>query len=195
MQLTPRNRVALSAKITHLASSVIYFICGMVIAFVPEMDIQGRYIILGAASILFAGAGIYGYFSDDMYRLAFQSDMALGIFMAVFGVLLIVNSSSLPRSLPYFIGIISLIDGGNKFQISVEGKRFGMKMWFIVLILAAAEVALGVLAMIMKFRGRESDMMTGMTMAAVGAVNFWTTFYTVKVSGKRRDRENEPSDN
>lgn len=177
----PRGKnLVLSAKIVHLCSSALFLLCGILVMFVTEYGNAGDY-LLAIASIVIGGAGIYGYFSNDMYRLAFQSDFALGIFNIIFGTLLIFLPARLTELLPCAIGIITILDAGNKSQISIEGFRFGMHKWFLVLISAVAEAVLGVAVIISLYREADVAVLMGAAMSVVGAVNFWTTMYTVRV--------------
>lgn len=94
------------------------------VLFAPQRTV--RYTLIGTACIVIGCTGIYGYFSNDLYRLAFQSDLALGIFNVILGILLIVRQSA-PELFPYAVSILMLIDGGNKVQISLESMVFGLK--------------------------------------------------------------------
>ena len=87
------SAIVKSAKIMHLCSAVIFFVAGLLLALVPDFEDSGvfRNTVVGVASIIIGATGIYGYFSNDMYRLAFQLDFALGIFNVIFGILLIIN--------------------------------------------------------------------------------------------------------
>ena len=85
------SAIVKSAKIMHLCSAVIFLVAGLLLALVPDFEDSGifRNTVVGVASIIIGATGIYGYFSNDMYRLAFQLDFALGIFNVIFGILMI----------------------------------------------------------------------------------------------------------
>ena len=172
-----------SAKIMHLCSAVIFLVAGLLLALVPDFDDSGafRNIVVGVASIIIGATGIYGYFSNDMYRLAFQLDFALGIFNVIFGILLIINPVQLSVLLPTAVSILTLLDGTNKSQMALEGKQFGIKKWYLVLIFAILEIAAGLVLILLTYHELDVRAWMGVAMGLVGVTNFWTTMYTVRV--------------
>ena len=177
------SAIVKSAKIMHLCSAVIFVVAGLLLALVPDFEDSGtfRNIVVGVASIIIGLTGIYGYFSNDMYRLAFQLDFALGIFNVIFGVLLIINPVQLAVLLPTAISILTLLDGGNKSQMALEGKRFGISKWYLVLLSAILEIAAGIVLILWAYHELDVRAWMGVAMGLVGVTNFWTTMYTVRV--------------
>ncbi len=177
------SAIVKSAKIMHLCSAVIFFVAGLLLALVPDFEDSGifRNIVVGVASIIIGATGIYGYFSNDMYRLAFQLDFALGIFNVIFGVLLIINPVQLSVLLPTAVSILTILDGTNKSQMALEGKNFGIKKWYWVLISAILEILVGVVLIMLAYHELDVSVWMGVSMGLVGIVNFWTTMYTVRV--------------
>ena len=177
------SAIVKSAKIMHLCSAVIFLAAGLLLALVPDFEDSGafRNTVVGIASIIIGATGIYGYFSNDMYRLAFQLDFALGIFNVIFGILLLINPVQLSVLLPTAVSILTLLDGGNKSQMAIEGKRFGIQKWYLVLVSAVLEIAAGVVLILLAYHGRDVRVWMGVAMGLVGVTNFWTTMYTVRV--------------
>ncbi|MBQ3014656.1 MAG: DUF308 domain-containing protein [Clostridia bacterium] len=177
------SAIVKSAKIMHLCSAVIFLAAGLLLALVPDFEDSGafRNTVVGIASIIIGATGIYGYFSNDMYRLAFQLDFALGIFNVIFGILLLINPVQLSVLLPTAVSILTLLDGGNKSQMAIEGKSFGIQKWYLVLVSAVLEIAAGVVLILLAYHGRDVRVWMGVAMGLVGVTNFWTTMYTVRV--------------
>ena len=177
------SAIVKSAKIMHLCSAVIFLAAGLLLALVPDFEDSGafRNTVVGIASIIIGATGIYGYFSNDMYRLAFQLDFALGIFNVIFGILLLINPVQLSVLLPTAVSILTLLDGGNKSQMAIEGKRFGIQKWYLVLVSAVLEIVAGVVLILLAYHGRDVRAWMGVAMGLVGVTNFWTTMYTVRV--------------
>lgn len=188
---TANEKIVRSAKIMHLCSSVVFLLGGLVILFVPGTKSMVGNVIVGVSSIVIGCTGIYGYFSNDLYRLAFQSDFALGIFNVLLGVLLILSPMQVHEMLPNAIAILALLDGGNKSQIALEGWKFGMHKWYLVLISALAEVASGVVILVFTYLGFDTSGWMGSSMVLVGIINFWTTMYTVRVCSKSKQAPGE----
>ena len=181
----PNSAIVKSAKIMHLCSSVIFLIAGLLVYLVPDADNVFGNTIVGIAGIIIGVTGIYGYFSNDMYRLAFQSDFALGIFNVIFGILLIINPIRLSVLLPTAVSVLTLLDGGNKAQMAIEGKRFGIHKWYLVALSALLEIAAGIVLILLAYHDMDVRMWMGIAMGVVGVTNFWTTMYTVRVRQSR----------
>lgn len=184
------SAIVKSAKIMHLCSSVIFLIAGLLVALVPTLENFGNFgnVVVGIASIVIGVTGVYGYFSNDMYRLAFQSDFAFGIFHVILGILLIINPVQLPVLLPTAVSILTLLDGGNKAQIAIEGQRFGIHKWYLVLLSAVLEMAAGIVLMVLAYYDMETvRAWMGVAMGVVGVANFWTTMYTVRIRGNHQN--------
>ena len=177
------SAIVKSAKVMHLCSAVIFLVAGLLLALVPDFEDSGtfRNVLVGVASIIIGVTGIYGYFSNDMYRLAFQQDFALGIFNVLFGILLIINPVQLSVLLPTAVSILTLLDGGNKSQMALEGKNFGIEKWYWVLISAVLEIAAGLVLILLAYHELDVRAWMGVAMGLVGVTNFWTTMYTVRV--------------
>ena len=177
------SAIVKSAKIMHLCSAVIFFVAGLLLALVPDFDDSGffRNVLVGIASIIIGATGIYGYFSNDMYRLAFQLDFALGIFNVIFGILLIINPVQLAVLLPTAVSILTILDGTNKSQMALEGKNFGISKWYWVLVSAILEILAGIVLILLAYHELDVSVWMGVAMGLVGIVNFWTTMYTVRV--------------
>ena len=177
------SAIVKSAKIMHLCSAVIFFVAGLLLALVPDFEGSGvfRNAVVGVAGIIIGATGIYGYFSNDMYRLAFQLDFALGIFNVIFGILLIINPVQLSVLLPTAVSILTLLDGGNKSQMALEGKQFGISKWYLVLFSAVLEIVAGIVLMVLTYHELDVRVWMGVAMGLIGVTNFWTTMYTVRV--------------
>ena len=67
------------AKLGYMLLSV--FFCGLGVYFIvkPENSVTTIGLIIGIALIVFGGVKLVGYFSRDLYRLAFQFDLQFGI--------------------------------------------------------------------------------------------------------------------
>lgn len=183
----PNEKIVKSAKIMHLCSAVIFLVAGVLVAIFPTLENETIFgeLVVGIASIVIGCTGVFGYFSNDMYRLAFQSDFAFGLFNIIFGILLIINPDKFPVLLPTAISILTLLDGGNKSQMAIEGQRFGISKWYLVLLSALIEIALGVVLLVLAYLGViDVHVFMGIAMGVVGVVNFWTTMYTVRIRAR-----------
>ena len=103
-------------------------------------------VICGISGIVLIAYGvikIIGYFSKDLYCLAFQYDLASGLFLIVFGVVALVRSQQIIPHLSMGLGALILLDSLLSVQMSKDAKRFGLETWYVVL---TAAIVAGVLA-------------------------------------------------
>ena len=96
-------------------------------------------IISGIVLIAYGVIRIIGYFSKDLYCLAFQYDLACGLFLIVFGTVILVRSQQIIPHLSIGLGALILLDSLLSIQMSRDAKQFGLETWYVIL--AAAIVA------------------------------------------------------
>ncbi len=184
-RLKTNKAVVKNAKILHLCSAGLIFLAGFGVIFLPLLTPSITSIIAGVLFISIGATGVFGYFSNDVYRLAFQSDLAFGILSVALGTIFIANPTMFPSLIPFTSGIIAITDGGNKLQAGFEGYRFGLGMWWLVILSALAETGIGIAAVVCALSQVYSPVFTGISFIAIGATNFWTTMYMVKVRESR----------
>ena len=89
------NAVIRSAKIINIISASLMVVAGILLMTVSSMEeVVAQRIMLGILFGLTGAAKIFGYYSNDLYRLAFQYDFAFGIFCEILSLLLILHSLS-----------------------------------------------------------------------------------------------------
>ena len=113
-------------KFAYSAVSIALILLGLCFAVLPEISAVTMCYCLGIIVIVFGIIKIMGYFSKDVYRLAFQFDLAFGIAMIICGTVTLINPRILLGMFPVFIGIFVLVDGLFKIQTAFDSKRFGL---------------------------------------------------------------------
>ena len=181
------------AKSTYIAVSVIMVILGAVLMLNPGLSMLTLCYLIGGLMVIFGITRLVGYFSKDLFRLAFQFDLALGIFCMLAGIVILVHPNNIMKLLPVIIGLFVTIDGVFKMQTAIDSKRFGLKRWYAILVLAAVTCVFGLLLIIDPFAGGKALMIFfGATMMIDGIQNLCVVLYTVKtVVGIRKDVERE----
>lgn len=170
------------AKIAYIVSSVLMIALGLVLIIWPQIGLKIACYVVGAVACLFGIAKIVGYFSKDLFRLAFQFDLSLGILAILLGAVIIITPDTLGAALPYIFGIYALIDGIAKLQISIDAKRFGLKNWWILIMLSVLTCGAGILLMVYPNAGATLILiLLGVSLIADGIENLCTVIYTVKV--------------
>ena len=152
-----------AAKIGYIIISVALCVLGTVLIAVPGFSAKALGIICGILLILFGAVRIAGYFSRDLYRLAFQYDLPLGFLLIA-------------------LGVIILSDSLFKIQIAIDSKRFGLTKWWLILAFA---VLTGICGLALMFRPGEGTnflmIMLGITLLFEGILNISTVITAVKI--------------
>ena len=130
-------------KGTYLIFSILSLLLGLALLLFPGISSRVICYLLGGLSLAWAAVKLIGYFTKDPYRLAFQFDLALGIFCLVLGLVLIFFSKAVLSFLPVIVGIYTVVSGVFKLQTAFEARRFGIGSW-IWMLLASETALLGI---------------------------------------------------
>ena len=115
---------------------------------------------MGIMLILYGAIKISGYFTRDAFCLAFQFDLAFGILI--------------------------LADALFKIQMSVDAKRFGLALWWQILLVALVTGVIGVLVFIRPCEAAATMMaLVGFSILLEGILNLWVGILTIKIIKSR----------
>lgn len=192
-----KTGIVMQAKIFNFVAAACICIAGIIILLTYNEGAE-TYLKwgLGALCIFLGGAKLLGYFSNDLYRLAFQFDLTFGIFMTFVGILIFVApDNEVMNILPHIFSIYIILDGSLKFQIAIDARRFGMSKWLIILFtsiiicLAGAAAEIGIYIPV----GNPANPVTllGVALIADGFENCFVTAYTVRVGAKNKKLEDK----
>ena len=182
-----RANIVKEARVIHVVASVLLLLSGVLMLSWKDADDTLIRWLIGSIFVVMGCARILGYFANDLYRLAFQYDMALGAFCIIFGVLSVIRPDSIQNVVPYAIGIHVLFDGLLKVQTAFDAKSFGMKHWFGLLISASVLSLFGILALI-GLTMWPQHILVGIALILDGGENVWNTMGTVRVRAKKEER-------
>lgn len=178
MQLKDVNR----ARIIHSILAVMLMAFGTGLILWPEQSFILVCRIAGGILIVYGIVKIICYFTRDPYQLAFQFDLAMGIFALILGITLAAIAEDMTRIFPTFIGIIFLVDAVFKIQTALDARRFGLRKWWFILILAVLAGIAGVVLIIHPLEtSRFIMIVTGLNFFLDGVLNLWVVLYTVKI--------------
>ena len=170
------------AKIGYIIISLALCVFGIMLIVNPDISLVAFGVFTGVCLIVFGAVKIIGYLSKDLYRLAFQYDLAFGILMIALGIMVILEPNNVIDTICVAIGIAFLTDGLLKIQIAIDARSFGIKQWWLVLSMAILAVVVGILLV---FRTAESVrtlmVLLGISLLADGILNLTTVLTTVKI--------------
>lgn len=169
-------------KTAFAAASAAFIVIGLCLLIWPGISAAAICTVVGIISIACGLIRFIGYFSNDLYSLAFQFDLSVGIMAIVVGCALIAHPSYVLVSLPVVIGIFSLMDSILRLQTAIDAKHFGMKKWWVIMMLSVGGTVLGALLLFQPFEGGQALMrLMGVALIFDGVENLMTDLYTVKV--------------
>ena len=137
--------------------------------------------------ILFGAIKLVGYFSRDLFRLAFQYDLAFGLLLMVLGIVTLSHPGDALSFLCVMFGIPVLADGLFKIQIAMDSRQFGIRNWWLVLVLAALTCVVGVVLVFRPMTGvRALTALMGLSLLCDGVLNLSVALCTVKIVDHQR---------
>lgn len=80
------------AKTGYIIMSAVFSSAGILFIACPELSLRILGRALGIAMILFGCIRLVGYFSRDLFRLAFQYDLEFGILLIALGAIVLIRS-------------------------------------------------------------------------------------------------------
>ncbi len=176
------NKRLRTAKYGYIILSCLFCLLGITLIAVPDFSISLLCWIGGILLILFGCVKIVGYVSKDIYRLAFQFDLAFGILLIALGAVLILRTDTMIHLICVLLGICILADALLKVQIAIDSKAFGIRRWWMIL---SAAIITGVVGFLLMFRPSESArlvmILLGIALLAEGILNLITILTSVKI--------------
>lgn len=176
-----------TAKIGYIVMSVLFCVLGVVLLFTPGVSALWIGRLLGIGLILFGAIKLVGYFSRDLFRLAFQYDLAFGLLLMVLGIVTLSYPGDALSFLCVMFGIPVLADGLFKIQIAMDSRQFGIRNWWLVLVLAALTCVVGVVLVFRPMTGvRALTALMGLSLLCDGVLNLSVALCTVKIVDYQR---------
>lgn len=147
-------------------------------------DIRLLCTLVGLLCITCGLIKMIGYFSNDLYCLAFQYDFAFGLLMSSVGCILLIRFQLLHPFIYNILGLIILTDSVFKIQMCMDAKRFGMhRLWWRLMMVAIATGVLGALILIRPFQvSFLLDRWFGYALISEGILNLLVAIFTVRVT-------------
>ena len=175
------------AKNGYIIMSLLFVILGICLIIWPDCSLKLFCTLIGIMLIAYGCIQIVGYFSKDYYCLAFQFDLAFGILLIAVGAIIIARREQVVNLIFAIFGILILADALFKIQMSMDAKRFGLSLWWRILVVAVLTGILGVLLLIRPFDAAEIMMiLVGVSFLFEGILNLCVAIYTIKILENRR---------
>ena len=176
------NNKIRAARLGYILISIALCVLGIVSIAVPTLSAVLICRISGVLMILFGIIKILGYCSRDLYRLAFQHDLASGILLLALGTVMLVRTKPMVYALCTVLGIYVLGDALLKIQIAIDSKVFGLRKWWLILSAAILTGVVGFLLIFRPWEGAQALMiLLGISLITEGVMNLITILTAVKL--------------
>ena len=173
----------------YILISIVFYITGFFCIVNPELILVHSRTLAGIILITYGVIKIIGYFSRDLYCLAFQYDFACGIFLIVLGVAaLCISARFKDSSLLAALGILILLDSLLSIQTALDSKKFGLSSWKYILIFSMITGTLGVLVIL-----KNTVTFAGCALLAEGSMRHYIVQHTARLPDYRYLNDNEVS--
>jgi len=170
------------AKTGYILMSVIFCVLGVLFIARPDQSLTVMGQVLGIAMIAFGAFKLVGYFSRDLFRLAFQYDLEFGILLIVLGIIVLPRSEDVMGVLAAALGIAILADGLFKVRIAMDSRAFGIRDWWMILALAVVTCTAGVLLVLRPWESAKLlARLLGASLLCEGVLNLCVALSTVKI--------------
>ena len=171
-----------TAKTGYIVLSLALCALGIGLMLKPDVSVTAIGIIVGCVLIAFGVVKLIGYFSKDLYRLAFQFDLAFGLLLLALGAAVVFRPGLAMGTLCVILGVEIIADGLFKIQTALDAWRFGLGSWWLILALAALAGAIGVMMIVSPAEGAMAlAMLLGASLLAEGALNLGVALCAVKI--------------
>ena len=175
------------AKIGYIAVSVLFLLAGLF--FILHSSDAGQYLgtVTGSLLICFGVIKLVGYFSRDLFRLAFQYDWQFGIMLLVLGLIVLLHRESTINFLCTAGGVAILVEGLFRIQISLDARRFGITSWWTTGCVALLTCIAGILLILRPAAGASVlQVLFGIAFMLEGVLNLLVALSTVKIARNQR---------
>lgn len=170
------------AKYGYIVISIVFCLLGIALIAFPAPSTQTMAVILGIVMIVFGAVRLVGYFSRDLFRLAFQYDLQFGILLIIMGIITMLKPDDMMNFLCISMGICILVDCLFKTRIAMDAKRFGIRQWWLTMGMA---VITGIIGLLLAFRPSEAlnviVTLLGISLLSEGILNLSVAMSLVKI--------------
>ncbi len=135
------------AKYGYILVSVVFCLAGLALLLLPTPTASAVGIFLGVTLLVFGMIKLIGYFSKDLFRLAFQYDLQFGSLLMILGIITLIRHQNALDFICTAYGISMIADGLFKVKTAFEARRFGIGQWWLTLVFAILSGVAGILIM------------------------------------------------
>lgn len=158
-----------------------YILLGIVLMIWPTMSTDIFCLVVGVGALVFGIFYLIRYWQNCREGFTFRLELVLAVVLAALGIFCLVTPRTLLSILPFFLGVVLLIDGVGKIPRALEMKELGFPRWWVELLFAVLTVALGLVLVINPFSlVRVSVIFFGASLAISGVTDLFMMAWSAR---------------
>ena len=160
-------------------------VCGVLLIAFGTLALRITAFVLAGIMIVWGIWSVISYFRSTPIRRITESMLAIGLALLVSGTLLAFNTDYLDNMLPFIWGLALLFGGFLKIQYAFDEKTVNVSKWWIMLVLAAFSLIIGILSLLNpEFLGKSRNLVIGIFLVAEAVLDI-TVFFLLKHALKK----------
>lgn len=170
------------AKYGYIAISIIFCLVGIALILLPMPSMSAISLFFGIAMLVFGIFKLIGYYSKDLFRLAFQYDLQFGILLIILGTVTLFMREDALRFICVAYGVCLMADCLFRIGIAFDAKHFGIQSWWVTLVLAIFGGIVGLLLTVCPVAALEAaKVLLGVSLFAEGILSLSMVVSMVKI--------------
>lgn len=143
-------------KRDYIISCAASVLVGAVFLVFPTQSLLYICYIIASVFCLLGVIRLIAYFRKAPSATEYQPNLVLGLLFTGLGVYLFASPDALLNTIPTLLGVVLIFSGLVKLQNGLDMLRLKAQRWWIMLVLAAISVILGVLAILDPFAAQSA---------------------------------------
>lgn len=172
------------ALVAYITFAFIFVVLGICFIAWPQTSIITICYVIGAVILAWGVIKILNFIKNKQMikSLSFQFNLVVGIFLAVSGLLLIINPDLLIPILPVLIGIIITADGLQKIKAGIDAKVMHHEKWWLIVMAALITIIFGISLILNPFAASNAMViLLGISLLIDGVQNLAVIISTFKL--------------
>ena len=176
-----------AAKYGYILISLIFCAAGLALALMPMPSAETLSLFFGITMTVFGIIKLIGYYSKDLFRLAFQYDLQFGILLIILGIIILAKHEDALKFICVAFGICMISDCLFRIGTSLEARRFGIRFWWMTLVAAIASGIVGVMLTVCPIAVLEGmKILLGVSLFFEGVLSLSVAVSMVKIINNQR---------
>lgn len=170
------------AKYGYIIISAVFTLAGLLMILRPAPSQSFIGIFFGVALLVFGLIKLVGYWSRDLFRLAFQYDLQFGILLCVLGIITLIRHNEAVVFLCAAYGICIMADSLFRIRTALDARVFGIRQWWVTLVLAGVTGLIGLLITLSPTVAATAvTVLLGISFVSEGLLNLGVAISMVKI--------------